>query len=81
MGFMGVYILDALRFKEGAFAAAWLTVALANFGNVVNMVFVGGESTLPLSLLVFFLSSATLFLTGAGPSHACAYSAAAAANL
>lgn len=61
---MGVYILDGMRFKEGAFAAAWLTLALVNVSLVVSRLLSDWEQPLLLTVLSFGLNGATLFLTG-----------------
>lgn len=38
LGLMSTYILDALRYKEGAFLAAWLTMGAANVAMIFSQV-------------------------------------------
>lgn len=61
---MGAYILDGMRFKEGAFTAVWATLAVANLALTYNTLFVNEEYNSLLSTLALILSMLTLFLTG-----------------
>ena len=65
VGGAAVYILDALRYKEGSFAAAWLTMGLANAGVLFGTLVTGEERSMLLSALIFLLSALALTLTGA----------------
>lgn len=64
LGLMSTYILDALRFKEGAFLAAWLTMAAANMAMIFSQLLLKSEASGPLTLLIFLLNALTLFLAG-----------------
>jgi hypothetical protein len=64
VGFLAMYILDAVRFKEGAFFANWLTMGAANLALVFSNLLMGSELPFVLSLLGFLLGGATLLLTG-----------------
>ena len=61
---MATYILDALRYKEGAFLAAWLTMGAANLAMVFSQLLLKSEGGAALTLLVFALNAAALFLAG-----------------
>ena len=65
LGLMATYILDALRYKEGAFTAAWLTMGAANAAAVFSGLLMKSEAPLALTLLTFVLNAAALFLAGA----------------
>ena len=62
---MGAYILDGMRFKEGAFFAVWGTLGVAHLAVVHNTIFMN-ELDLPLTLSILSLAmcALTLFLTG-----------------
>lgn len=62
---MATYILDTLRYKEGAFTAAWLTMGAANAAAVFSGLLLKSEAGLALTLLTFVLNAAALFLAGA----------------
>ena len=62
---MGAYVLDAMRYKEGAFLASWLAMAAANLAMVYSLLTLRTEWPLTLALLIFLLNGVTLFLTGA----------------
>ena len=62
---MATYIMDALRYKEGAFMAAWLTMGAANCAAVFSALLLRSEGGIALTLLAFALNALTLFLTGA----------------
>lgn len=64
VGFMGVYILDTTRVKEGAFAAAWITLGATNMAMIISTLLFGDEKSTTLAVLIFFLSTVSLFLTG-----------------
>lgn len=61
---MGAYMMDAMRYKEGAFLASWATLALANLSMGYSTLFLDNEYPLFLALLALLLNSATLFLLG-----------------
>lgn len=61
---MGAYILDGMRFKEGAFVAVWSTLAVANLALAYNTVVTGNEFGLGLALLALLEGALALFLTG-----------------
>lgn len=62
---MSTYILDALRYKEGAFMAAWLTMGAANLAMIFSTLLLKSEGGLALTLAIFVLNALALFLTGA----------------
>jgi hypothetical protein len=64
VGFMGVYILDAMRIKEGAFLAGWATLALTNLAMVGSVLYHGRDSSLVLTGLIVLFNATTMFLTG-----------------
>jgi hypothetical protein len=64
VGFMGVYILDTIRVKEGAFAAAWITLGATNMAMIISTLLFGDERSTTLAVLIFFLTTVSLFLTG-----------------
>ncbi len=61
---MVMYVLDALRYREGAFFAAWLSVGFANMAMLMSSLF-APDRPLLMSLCVCFVSGFALFLTGA----------------
>lgn len=61
---MGVYILDALRFKEGAFAAVWASLGLANLATIMSTLLHDRDQPVVLTILTILINGATLFLTG-----------------
>ncbi len=65
VGSASVYILDALRYKEGSFAAAWLTMGLANAGMLFEALIRGEGRSILLSALIFLANALALTLTGA----------------
>jgi hypothetical protein len=68
VGAMVAYIMDALRYKEGAFGAIWLMLGSANLSLLLTAAaFKPGWSAF-LIILVILLNSATLLLLG--PSSA-----------
>ena len=62
---MGAYILDGMRFKEGAFAAVWATLGMTNMALVYSTVQLANDLSTALALLTLLLGALTLFLTGA----------------
>lgn len=65
VGGAATYVLDALRNKEGAFSAAWLTMGLANAGMLFDALIAGEQDRpLVLSILGFGLNALALTLTG-----------------
>lgn len=61
---MATYILDALRYKEGAFMASWLTMGAANLAMIFSTLLLKSEASIPLTLLIFVLNGMSLFLAG-----------------
>lgn len=59
------YIMDALRYREGALGAIWITLGLVNLSMLVSEASFGGPSPLILSAAVSLCSGSTLFLVGA----------------
>ncbi|KAI3433444.1 hypothetical protein D9Q98_003258 [Chlorella vulgaris] len=64
VGLMSTYILDALRYKEGAFMASWITMGSANLAMIFSTLLMKSEASIPLTLLIFVLNGLTLFLAG-----------------
>ncbi|EFN59471.1 expressed protein [Chlorella variabilis] len=64
VGLMATYILDALRYKEGAFMASWLTMGAANLAMIFSTLLLKSEASIPLTLLIFVLNGMSLFLAG-----------------
>ena len=62
---MVAYVLDAMRVKEGAFLAVWLSLILTNMSIGYNTLVVDNDYSIPLALLALLMSSAVLLLTGA----------------
>jgi hypothetical protein len=62
---MGAYILDGMRFKEGAFTAVWATLAVAHLALAYNSLLLENtDFPLLLALLALAMCSLTLFLIG-----------------
>ena len=61
---MATYILDAMRYKEGAFMAAWLTMGAANLAAIFSALLLKSDAPVALTLLTFLLNALTLFLAG-----------------
>ena len=61
---MVCYILDALRYKEGALAAVWLTLGTINLSLWLSGAVLVGGRPLALSLMIGACSGTTLFTTG-----------------
>lgn len=61
---MATYILDAMRYKEGAFMAAWLTMGAANLAAIFSALLLKNDAPVALTLLTFLLNALTLFLAG-----------------
>ncbi len=57
--------MDALRYREGALGAIWITLGLVNLSMLVSDASFGGPSPLILSAAVSLCSGSTLFLVGA----------------
>ena len=57
--------MDALRYREGALGAIWITLGLVNLSMLVSEASFGGPSPLILSAAVSLCSGSTLFLVGA----------------
>jgi len=64
LGAMAAYLLDALRQKEAALGAVWMTLAAANL-FLITGAWIGGDARpLALSLLSLAVCSGVLFLLG-----------------
>ncbi len=61
---MVCYILDALRYKEGALGAVWLTLGSVNLSLWLSGAILDGHRPLPLSIMIGGCSGTTLFTTG-----------------
>lgn len=61
---MATYILDAMRYKEGAFMAVWLTMGAANLAAIFSALLLKSDAPVALTLLTFLLNGLTLFLAG-----------------
>ena len=61
---MVCYILDALRYKEGALAAVWLTLGSVNLSLWLSGAVLMGGRPLALSLMIGACSGTLLFTTG-----------------
>jgi hypothetical protein len=62
---MGSYILDGMRFKEGAFTAVWATLVVAHLALAYNSLFLdSNDLPLLLSLMALAMCALTLFLIG-----------------
>lgn len=77
VGLMATYILDAMRYKEGAFMASWLTMGAAQLAMVFSQLLLRSEGGATLTLLTFVLNALALFLAGA-PLCVCVVGDAAA---
>ena len=62
------YMMDALRYREGALGAIWITLGLVNLSMLISEASFGGPSPLILSAAVSLCSGSTLFLIGASTS-------------
>lgn len=68
-GAMVAYVLDALRQKEGAFAAIWVTLGVVNLTLLVTAsAFPPGRPVI-LGLCVMIMNGATLLITGKPRAH------------
>ena len=67
---MAAYLLDALRVREGALGAVWLTMGAVNLSTIVSVLAFSPTIPALLSLCVAFVSAITLFLTGQA-RHSC----------
>lgn len=56
--------MDALRYREGALGAIWITLGLANLSMLVSEASLGGSNPILLSAAVSLCSGSTLFLVG-----------------
>ena len=57
-------MMDALRYREGALGAIWITLGLGNLSMFVSEASFGGGNPLLLSAAVSLGSGSTLFLVG-----------------
>ncbi|KAK9824524.1 hypothetical protein WJX72_011089 [[Myrmecia] bisecta] len=62
VGAMVTYILDAMRYREGAIGAIWLTLGMCNLSLVFTSL--TSPRPIPLSILVSIINGTTLFMTG-----------------
>lgn len=60
---MVTYLLDALRYREGALAAVWLTLGAANMGLILTATFMA-QRPIPLAALMALCNGFLLALTG-----------------
>lgn len=60
---MVTYILDRLRYREGALAAVWMMLGATNFGLIITTVFQSQELSI-LSFLIALSNGLLLFLIG-----------------
>ena len=61
---MITYTLDALRYREGAISAVWLTLGLTNMSMLISGAAFGGQNPIIFAMLVSMSSGFLLFLTG-----------------
>ena len=61
---MLTYTMDALRYREGALAAVWLSLGLTNLSLLFTTASLALERGILLSLLTAVCNGATLFMTG-----------------
>ncbi|WIA13369.1 hypothetical protein OEZ85_006949 [Tetradesmus obliquus] len=64
IGTMLWYIMDAMQYREGAFSVGWGTVALAQGGITLNILFTFANRPPLLSILLIFACGALLMVTG-----------------
>ena len=62
---MLTYTMDALRYREGALAAIWLSLGLTNLSLLFTTAALALERGVVLSLLTAICNGSTLFMTGA----------------
>ena len=58
------YIMDVLRYREGALGAIWITLGLANLSMLVSEASFGGSNPILLSAAISLCSGSTLFIVG-----------------
>ena len=68
-GIQVAYIMDVLRYREGALGAIWITLGLANLSMLVSEVSFGGSNPIILSAAISLCSGSTLFLVGESALH------------
>lgn len=56
--------MDALRYREGALGAIWITLGLVNLSMLISEASFGGDGPLILSAMISLCSGCNLFLTG-----------------
>lgn len=61
---MGAYILDGMRFKEGAFTAVWATLGVAHLALAYNTFFLESDLPVVLAVMTLAMCALSLFLTG-----------------
>ena len=71
---MLTFIMDALRYREGALAAVWLSLGLTNMSLLFTTASLALERGIVLSLLTAVCNGSVLFMTGAA-MHAGVWSA------
>lgn len=64
---MVTYVLDALRYKEAALAAVWLTLGSMNLTMLLSGAMFAVGRPIVLSVLLSIANGATLLLIGALP--------------
>jgi hypothetical protein len=65
--------MDALRYREGALGAIWITMGLVNLSMLISEASFGGDGPLLLSAMISLCSGASLFMLGAILAHVPAY--------
>ena len=58
------YIMDVVRYREGALGAIWITLGLANLSMLVSESSFGGSNPILLSAAISLCSGSTLFIVG-----------------
>lgn len=61
--------MDALRYREGALGAIWITLGLANLSMLVSEASFGGSNPIILSAAISLCSGSALFLVGESTLH------------
>lgn len=64
VGFMGAYILDGMRIREGSFAVVWATLIAGHLALMYDTFFSANEMPVVSSMLFLLLGGFTLFLVG-----------------
>ena len=61
------YILDAMRYREGALGSVWITLGSINLSMLLSGAVFAAQRPLSLSLLIAICNGTTLFTTGTLP--------------